>query len=45
MIPDFLQSSEPRQLGIWVPVLAVILVFLGFNMRIEVKIQKDEDQE
>tara|TARA_Y100001968_G_scaffold77862_1_gene69141 strand:- start:8069 stop:8221 length:153 start_codon:yes stop_codon:yes gene_type:complete len=47
MIPDFFNqaTAEPKQLGLWLPVLGVIIVFLGMNMRIEIKIQKDEDLE
>ena len=48
MIPDiFYQSAaaESSQLGLWIPVLGVIIVFLGMNMRVEIKIQKEEELE
>ena len=44
MIPEIFQSSEPRELGIWVPVIGLIILFLGMNMRIEVKVQKEEEE-
>ena len=47
MIPDIYNqvASESRQLGLWVPVLGIIIVYLGMNMRVEIKIQKEEELE
>ncbi len=45
MIPDIFNqtAAESKQFGIWVPVIGVIIVFLGMNMRVEIKIQKEEE--
>ena len=45
MIPDVFNqvASESKQFGFLVPVLGVIIVFLGMNMRVEIKIQKEEE--
>ncbi len=47
MIPDFFNQEliGPKQIGVWAPILGVLIVFLGMNMRIEIKIQKEEDLE
>ena len=47
MIPDvfYQATAESKPLGLWIPVLGVIIVFLGMNMRIEIKIQKEEEIE
>ena len=47
MTPEIFDQAAAgsKQLGLWVPVLGVLIVFLGMNMRIEIKIQKDEDVE
>ncbi len=45
MIPEIFQSSEPvRQISVWGLVIGMIVLFLGMNMRVEVKIQKEEDK-
>ncbi len=45
MIPDVFNqaAAESKQFGFLVPVLGVIIVFLGLNMRVEIKIQKEEE--
>ena len=45
MIPDFFNqaAAESKQFGLWLPVIGVIIVFLGMNMRVEIKIQKEEE--
>ena len=45
MIPDIFNQAvdESKQFCFWVPVLGVIIVFLGMNMRVEIKIQKEEE--
>ena len=47
MIPDILNqaAAESKQFGFLVPVLGVIIVFLGMNMRVEIKIQKEDEFE
>ncbi len=44
MIPDIVNqaAAESNQFGFWAPALGVIIVFLGINMRVEIKIQKEE---
>ncbi len=45
MIPEIFQSPESaRQISLWGPVLGMIILFLGMNMRVEVKIQKEEEE-
>tara|TARA_Y100001968_G_scaffold306076_1_gene322570 strand:+ start:397 stop:549 length:153 start_codon:yes stop_codon:yes gene_type:complete len=45
MIPDVFNQAvaESKQFPFWVPALGVIIVFLGMNMRVEIKIQKKEE--
>ena len=46
MIPDIFNQAaavESRELGLLLPIIGVLIVFLGMNMRVEIKIQKDED--
>ena len=46
MIPEIFNqlAAEPKQLlGLWIPVLGVIIVFLGMNMLVEINIQKEEE--
>ena len=45
MIPDFFNqaAAESKQFGFWLPVIGVIIVFLGMNMRVEIKIQKEDE--
>jgi len=45
MIPDtFNQAAiESKQFGFWIQLLGVLFVFLGMNMRVEIKIQKEKD--
>ena len=45
MTPDIFNQAavESKQLGFLVPVLGVIIVFLGMNMRVEIKIQNEEE--
>ena len=38
-------TAESKQLGLWIPVLGLIIVFLGMNMRVEIKSQKEEELE
>jgi len=47
MIPEIFNqlAAEPKQLGLWIPVLGVIIVFLGMNIRVEINIQKEEELE
>ena len=47
MIPDVFNqvAAESKQFGFLVPVLGVIIVFLGMNMRVEIKIQKEDEFE
>ncbi len=47
MIPDVFNQAitEPRQLGLFLPILGVIIVFLGMNMSIEIKIEKKEEED
>ena len=44
MIPEIFQLSEPRQISGWVPVIGILIIFLGINIKVEVKIQKEEDK-
>ena len=45
MIPDIFNqaATEPRHFGFWVPALGAIIIILGMNMRVEIKIQKEEE--
>ncbi len=46
MIPDIFNqaAAESKQFGFWLlPVIGAIIVFLGMNMRVEIKIQKEEE--
>jgi len=45
MIPDIFNqaTAESKQFGFWVPVIGVIIVFLGMNVRVYIKIQKEEE--
>ena len=45
MIPDIFNQAavESKLFSFLVPVLGVIIVFLGMNMRVEIKIQKEEE--
>ena len=45
MIPDIFNqtAAESKQFGFWLPLLGIIIVFLGMNMRVEIKIQKEEE--
>ena len=36
-------AAESKQFGFLVPVLGVIIVFLGINMKVEIKIQNEEE--
>ena len=47
MIPDIFNQTvaESKQLGLWIPALGAIIVFLGVNMRVEIKSQKEEELE
>ena len=36
-------AAESKQFGFLVPILGVIIVFLGMNMRVQIKIQKEEE--
>ena len=38
-------ATGSRQLDLWFPVLGVIIVFVGMNIRIDIKIQNEEDLE
>ena len=40
MIPDIFNqaAAESKQFGLLIPVLGAIIVFLGMNMRVEIKI-------
>ncbi len=45
MIPDIFNqaATESKQFSFLVPVLGIIIVILGVTMRVEVKIQKEEE--
>ena len=45
MIPDIFNQAavESKRFSFLVPVLGLIIVFLGMNMRVEIKIQKEEE--
>ena len=45
MIPDIFNQAavELKQFSVLVPALGVIIVFFGMNMRVEIKIQKEEE--
>ncbi len=47
MIPDIFNqvAAESKQFSFWLPVIGVIIVFLGVNMRVEIKIQKEDEFE
>ena len=47
MTPDIFNQAaiDSREIGIWIPILGMIIVFLGMNMSIEIKIQKDEEED
>ena len=47
MFPEFYHqaATETREFALWIPVLGVIIVFLGMNMRIEIKIEKEDKLE
>ena len=47
MIPDIFNhaAAESKEFSFWVPVIGLVIVFLGINMRVEIKIQKEEDFE
>ncbi len=45
MIPEVFQSSEQVRGGsLWLPVLGMIIFFLGMNMRIELHFQEKEKE-
>ncbi len=45
MIPEIFQSPEPvREISFLGPVLGLIILFLGMNMRVEFKIHKEEEE-
>ena len=45
MTPDIFNqaAAESNQFGLWLTVIGVIIVFLGMNMRVEIKIQREEE--
>ena len=47
MISDILNQSatDSRQIALWRPVLGVIIVFIGMNMSIEIRIQKNDEED
>ena len=47
MTPDIFNqaAAESKQFALWLPVIGVIIVFLGMNMRVEIKIQKEDEFE
>ncbi len=46
MIPEIFQLTEQgRELSPWGPVIGMIILFLGMNMRIEFHVQKEEKEE
>ena len=45
MIPEIFQSSEPvRHFSAWGLVIGMLTLLLGMNMRVEIKIQKEEEE-
>ena len=46
MIPEIFQSPEQaKQVSLWLPVIGIIILFLGMNMRVEVHVQREENEE
>ena len=47
MISDiFTQAAtDSRQIALWRPVLGVIIVLLGMNMSVEIRIQKKDEED
>ncbi len=46
MIPDIFQVPEHvHQVSFFLPVLGMIILFLGMNMRVEFHIQRKENEE
>ena len=47
MISDIFNqaATDSRQIALWRPVLGVIIVFLGMNMSVEIRIQKTEEED
>ncbi len=45
MIPDIFNqaAAESKQFSFWLPLIGIIIVILGMNMRVEIKIQKEEE--
>ena len=44
MIPEIFHSPEVRHISDWAPLIGMVIIFLGMNMRVEVKIQKEEEE-
>ena len=47
MISDIFNqaATDSRQIALWRPVLGVIIVFIGMNMRVEIRIQKNDEED
>ena len=47
MIPDifYQASTDSRQIALWRPVIGVIIVFIGMNLNVEIRIQKNDEEE
>ncbi|KGG11612.1 MULTISPECIES: hypothetical protein [Prochlorococcus] len=46
MIPEIFQSPQQvRHLSLWGPVVGMIILFFGMNMRIEFHIQREEKED
>ncbi len=48
MISDIFNqaATESRQIALWQPALGLLIVFLGMNMSVEIRIQnKDEEDD
>ncbi len=45
MIPDIFNQAgvESKHISFWLPLIGVMIIFLGMNMRVEIKIQKKEE--
>ena len=47
MTPDIFNqaATDPSQIGLWALVLGLLIVFLAMNMKMEIKIQNNVDDD
>ena len=46
MIPEVFQLPENvKQVSLWGPLLGMIILFLGFNMKVEFHIEREDTKE